>query len=70
MDKKDKWVLFDYTLQEYLLDKAKDFDISNGYSLWEDDTINVEKNQDGPHPNRIGHKMIAELIYNTLFKNE
>jgi hypothetical protein len=68
--KKDKWVLFDYTLQEYLLDKAKDFDISNGYSLWEDDTINVEKNQDGPHPNRIGHKMIAELIYNTLFKNE
>jgi lysophospholipase L1-like esterase len=60
--KQDKWILFDYTLQEYLLDKSKDFDISLGYSVWEDDMIDVEKNQDGPHPNRIGHKIIAELI--------
>lgn len=61
--KKDKWLLFDYTLQEYLLDKSKDFDISKGYSVWEDDTIEVEKNHDGPHPNRIGYRMIAELVY-------
>jgi len=64
--KKDKWILFDYTLQEYLLDRAKDFDKSKGYSVWEDDTINVEKNQDGPHPNRIGYRMIAELIYQNI----
>lgn len=64
--KKDKWILFDYTLQEYLLDKAKDFDTSKGYSVWEDDFIENEPNQDGPHPNRIGHKMIADLIYEQI----
>jgi hypothetical protein len=64
--KQDKWILFDYTLQEYLLDKAKTFDTSGGYSVWEDDTIEVEKNQDGPHPNRIGYGMIAELIYEQI----
>ena len=61
--KKEKWVLFDYTLQEYLLDQSKNFDVNKGYSLWEDDTIEVKPNQDGPHPNRIGHRMIAEIIY-------
>lgn len=64
--KQEKWILFDYTLQEYLLDKAKNFDTSKGYSVWEDDTLDVEKNQDGPHPNRIGYKMIAELIYENI----
>jgi hypothetical protein len=61
--KQDKWILPNYTLQEYLVDKAKDFDKSKGYSVWEDDEIHVERNQDGPHPNRIGHRMIAEIIY-------
>jgi hypothetical protein len=62
--KQNKWILFDYTLQEYLVDKSKDFDKSKGYSVWEDDWIeSVERNEDGPHPNRIGYKMIAELIY-------
>lgn len=61
--KQDKWILPEYTLQEYLVDKAKDFDKSKGYSVWEDDEIHVERNEDGPHPNRIGHQMLGELIY-------
>jgi hypothetical protein len=64
--KKENWILFDYTLQEYLIDESKDFDISKGYSIWEDDTIDVEKNHDGPHPNRIGYRMIAEYIYEQI----
>jgi lysophospholipase L1-like esterase len=64
--KQNKWILFDYTLQEYLLDESEDFDTSKGYSVWEDDMIEVERNQDGPHPNRIGHKMIAELIHKEI----
>lgn len=64
--KQEKWLLFDYTLQEYLLDNSKDFDTSKGHSVWEDDMIEVEKNQDGPHPNRIGHQIIAELIYEKI----
>ena len=64
--KKDKWILFDYTLQEYLLDNAVNFDKSKGYTVWEDDMIQVEPNQDGPHPNRIGYKIIAELIYEKI----
>lgn len=64
--KKENWVLFDYTLQEYLLDQSKNFDISKGYSVWEDDELDVEKNADGPHPNRIGYKIIAELIYENI----
>lgn len=64
--KKDKWILFDYTLQEYLLDKSEDFDTSVGYSVWEDDMMDVEKNQDGPHPNRIGYRIIAEYIYEQI----
>jgi lysophospholipase L1-like esterase len=64
--KQNKWILFDYTLQEYLLDKSEDFDTSKGYSVWEDDMIEVERNQDGPHPNRIGHKMIADFIYEQI----
>lgn len=61
--KLDKWILPNYTLQEYLLDESENFDTSIGHSVWEDDMIEVERNQDGPHPNRIGYRMIAELIY-------
>jgi lysophospholipase L1-like esterase len=64
--KQDKWILFDYTLQEYLVDKSKNFDKRKGYSVWEDDELNVEKNSDGPHPNRIGYKIIAELIHKEI----
>jgi hypothetical protein len=64
--KKEKWILFHYTLQEYLLDKSKDFDTSNGYSVWEDDFLENEPNQDGPHPNRIGYRMIAEFLYESI----
>ena len=73
--KKENWVLPDYTIQEYLIDKSKELSDDLGYSVWEDDTIEVQKNQDGPHPNRIGYKFIADLIYSELvkkgyFKNE
>ena len=64
--KQEKWILFDYSLQEYLVDKEKEFDTSKGYSLWEDDMMGTEPNQDGPHPNRIGHRMIAELIHENI----
>lgn len=66
--KKENWILPDYTLQEYLIDKSKEFDTNLGYSVWEDDTIIVQKNQDGPHPNRIGYKLIADLIYAELLE--
>jgi radical SAM protein with 4Fe4S-binding SPASM domain len=48
------------------LDKSKDFDTSNGYSVWEDDFLENEPNQDGPHPNRIGYRMIAEFLYESI----
>lgn len=64
--KLDKWILPNYTLQEYLLDESEDFDTSIGHSVWEDDMIEVERNQDGPHPNRIGYRMIAEYIYEQI----
>lgn len=64
--KKENWILPDYTIQEYLINKSKEFDTNLGYSIWEDDTTIVQKNQDGPHPNRIGYKLIADLIYAEL----
>lgn len=66
--KKENWILFNYTLSEYLIDKSKDFDDSLPYSLWEDNIKNPPKCADGPHPNRIGHKLIAELIYSEIIK--
>lgn len=66
--KKENWILPDYTIQEYLIDKSKELDTNLGYSVWEDDTIIVQKNQDGPHPNRIGYKLIADLIYVELLQ--
>lgn len=67
---KDKWILWNSSLQEYLLDVSKDFDTSIGYSVWEDDTIDVERNHDGPHPNRIGYGILAEKIFEEIKKME
>jgi lysophospholipase L1-like esterase len=64
------WILPDYTLQEYLIDKSKEMDNSLSYSVWEDDYKNVEKCQDGPHPNRIGYELIADLIFNELINKD
>jgi len=66
--KKENWILPEYTIQEYLIDKSKELDTNLGYSVWEDDTIIVQRNQDGPHPNRIGYKFIADLIYSELLQ--
>lgn len=66
--KLEHWIMPEYSLQEYLVDKSKNFDKTIGYSLWEDDIIDVQRNQDGPHPNRIGYKLIAELIHSELVK--
>lgn len=66
--KKENWILPDYTIQEYLIDKSKELDTNLGYSVWEDDTIVIQRNQDGPHPNRIGYKIIADLIYSELLE--
>lgn len=63
-----KWILPNYTLQEYLVDESEDFDTSVGHSVWEDDMIEVERNQDGPHPNRIGYRILAEKIHKELKK--
>jgi hypothetical protein len=64
--KKDKWVLFDYTISDYLCDIEPTLDQSLPYSVWEDDVKNVGRNNDGPHPNRIGYKIISDLIYKNL----
>jgi lysophospholipase L1-like esterase len=66
--RKENWILPDYTIQEYLIDKSQELDTKLGYSVWEDDTIIVQRNQDGPHPNRIGYKIIADLIYSEIIK--
>lgn len=63
---KDKWLLFDSTLSDYLCDIEDEMDLSVGYSLWEDDLVKPGRNCDGPHPNRIGYHHIAELIYEEL----
>ncbi len=62
------WILPNYTLQEYLLDKAKEMDKSLPYSVWENDFKNVDKCLDGPHPNKIGYEIISDLIYDELIK--
>jgi len=51
-----------------LVDESEDFDTSVGHSVWEDDMIEVERNQDGPHPNRIGYRILAEKIHKELKK--
>lgn len=66
--KKENWVLFNYTLSEYLIDRSVEIDSSLPYSVWEDDFKNVEKCSDGPHPNRIGYGFIAELLYDEITK--
>lgn len=68
--KKDKWLLFDYTLSDYLCDIEEKLDTSCGYSLWEDDHIKPGRNLDGPHPNRIGYDYIAKLISNELINKK
>lgn len=68
--KKDKWLLFDYTLSDYLCDIEDKMDFSNGYSLWEDDFIKPGRNHDGPHPNRIGYDHIAKLIAETILNKK
>lgn len=64
--KKNKWLLFESTLSDYLCDIEDKMDFSNGYSLWEDDFIKPGRNLDGPHPNRIGYDYIAKLISDTI----
>lgn len=60
--KKEKWILFDSTLSDYLCDIEENLDLDKGYSIWEDDFIKPGRNMDGPHPNRIGYGYLAELI--------
>lgn len=67
---KNKWLLFDYTLSDYLCDIEEKMEFSNGYSLWEDDLIKPGRNLDGPHPNRIGYKHIAKLISNEIINKK
>jgi hypothetical protein len=68
--KKENWILPEYSIQQYLLDKSKDMDNSLSYSVWEDDWKDVKPCQDGPHPNRIGYKIIADLIHSELLKKK
>jgi hypothetical protein len=68
--KKDKWLLFDYTLSDYLCDIENKMEFSSGYSLWEDDFIKPGRNFDGPHPNRIGYNHIAKLISETIISKK
>ena len=66
--KQDKWIRFDSTLSDYLCDIEDTMSFENGYSLWEDDHIKPGRNLDGPHPNRIGYRYIAELLHMELLK--
>lgn len=68
--KKDKWLLFDYTLSDYLCDIEDKMEFSCGYSIWEDDNIKPGRNHDGPHPNRIGYNHIAKLISETIISKK
>ena len=68
--KKDKWLLFDYTLSDYLCDIEDKMEFASGYSLWEDDFIKPGRNFDGPHPNRIGYNHIAKLISETIISKK
>jgi hypothetical protein len=38
--------------------------VQNG--LWEDNEKKVNVNQDSPHPNRIGYKIMSDFIYDFL----
>lgn len=64
------WILPNYTLSEYLLDRRNEIDESLPYSVWEDDRKDAERCQDGPHPNRIGYGFIAELIYSEILNRK
>jgi hypothetical protein len=66
--KKNKWLLFESTLSDYLCDIEDKMDFSSGYSLWEDDFIKPGRNLDGPHPNRIGYDEIAKLFVNKIIE--
>jgi hypothetical protein len=68
--KKEKWLLFNSTLSDYLCDIEDTMDFSNGYSLWEDDIIKPGRNMDGPHPNRIGYEHISKLIYEKILSKK
>jgi hypothetical protein len=68
--KKENWILPNYTLSEYLVDRRGELDESLPYSLWEDDYKDVERCSDGPHPNRIGYGFISELIYSEIVKRK
>lgn len=68
--KSENWILFNSTLSDYLIDRRGEIDDSLPYSLWEDDYKKVERNQDGPHPNRIGYGFIAELIHSEIIKRK
>lgn len=62
----NNWILFNYTFSEYLLDEYVYMDKTLPYGLWEGDLKNVEKNQDGPHPNRLGYNLIAKKIFEEI----
>lgn len=68
--KKDKWLLFDSTLSDYLCDIEETMDLSKGYTIWEDDMVKPGRNLDGPHPNRIGYGHIAKLVSNELINRK
>jgi len=64
--KQKNWILPNYTMSDYLCDIEETLDNSLPYSIWEDDVKKVERNNDGPHPNRLGYYYIMELIYKKL----
>jgi lysophospholipase L1-like esterase len=64
------WILPNYTLSEYLLDRKDEINPSLPYALWEDDHKVVRECSDGPHPNRIGYGFIAELIHSEIVKRK
>ena len=62
--------MFESTLSDYLCDIEETLDLSSGYSVWEDDFIKPGRNMDGPHPNRIGYRYIAELISDEILNRK
>jgi len=64
--KKENWILFDYTLSDYLCDIEPTIDKSLTYSVWEDDIKKNERNNDGPHPNRLGYCYIKDLVHKKI----
>ena len=63
---KENWIRFGSSFSEYLHEIESTLDLSVGYSVWEDDYIKPGVGNDGPHPNRIGYKYIADLICEEL----